>query len=99
MLARLLRWIADKFGQDGYYQARKEIEMDWQKMLENALKDLEDVELGIILEGFEIAATGDYKSAVHYVLLAHNAEAGAEAAGITVEQARKALKGSVCSLH
>lgn len=75
--------------------------MDFQKLLEKALQNVKSVDLGVILEGFKIAAEAKegYLAALHYVVLAHSAKEGAEAAGVTVEQAKKVLKGAVLQLH
>lgn len=73
--------------------------MDWQKILEKAMQNLEDLDIGIMLEGFKIASDEGYQAAVHYVVLAHSAEEGAEAAGITVEETKQAIKGAVLQLH
>lgn len=98
-LDSLLRWIAERFGRGGYFKVEGEFAMDWQKLLQKAMENLEDINIGIVLEGFEIAANDGYEAAVHYVVLAHNAQAGADAAGVSLEEAKKVIKGAVLQLH
>jgi len=98
-LNKLLRWIAQVFGKDGYIKVQEEFAMNWQQILEKAMQNIENLDLGVVLEGFQIAASEGYQAAVHYVVLAHSAKEGAEAAGVTVEQAKKVLKGAVLQLH
>jgi hypothetical protein len=99
MMNKALRLIAEMFGKDGHIKVREEWTMDWQKILQKLMESIKDVNLGIILEGFQMAATEGYEAAVHYVVLAHNAKAGADAAGVTLEQAKKVIKGTVLQLH
>lgn len=99
-LDSVLQWLAKVFGKDGHISIEGEFTMDWKKALQDMAKNLDNIQIGIVLEALEIAASKEgYQAAIHYLLLAHNADVGAKAAGVTVEQAKKVIRGSVLQLH